>query len=41
MNDRQLRNFVIGLGLGVSGFGLAAVSLPTVLRRARRSRAPM
>ncbi len=28
MNDRQLRNFAIGLGLGISGFTLAAVSLP-------------
>ena len=29
MNDRQLKNTVIGFALGVSGFSLAAVSLPS------------
>ncbi len=28
MNDSNLRKFVIGVALGVSGFGIAAVSLP-------------
>jgi hypothetical protein len=28
MNDQRLRQFVIGVALGISGFGVAAVSLP-------------